>query len=105
VIVDVPLNLNILYNFSKQTSTVVNNKYNKITSTAVTSKLIHFPPFLTFRNFHFLGYISEITKPISEIDTIILVSVVIHLAVATIITSLRLLHLNQFVTSVTLQMV
>jgi len=40
VIVDVPVHLNILYNFSKEVSTVV------------TSKLLHFPFFQTFRNFH-----------------------------------------------------
>jgi len=92
VIVDVSVNVNILCHFSKQASTVV------------TSKLLHFPPFQTFRNFHFLGYISEITKPICEIDAITLVSVVFHDAIVTTRTSLRLLHLNQIVTSVTLQM-
>ena len=92
MIVDAPVNLNILHNFSKQASAVV------------TSKLLHFPPFQTFRNFHLLGYISEITKHIREIDAIIFVSVVFHDAIVTTRTSLRLLHLNQIVTSVTLQM-
>jgi len=92
VIVDVPVNLNILHKFSKQASTVV------------TSKLLLFPPFQNFRNFHFLGKISEITKPICEIDAIIHVAVEFHDAIVATRTPLRLLLLNQIVTSASLQM-
>ena len=92
MIVDVPVNLNILHNFSKQASTVVSSKYST------------FHLFGLFATFIFLDYILEITKPSCEIDAIILVSVVFHDAIVTIRVSLRLLHLNQIITSVTLQM-
>jgi len=51
-----------------------------------------------------LGYISKITTPICDIDAITLVSAVFHDAVFTKRTPSGLPHLNQIVTSITLQM-
>jgi len=70
--------LNLLFNFSKQTSTVADSSFHEIT-----------PLFRLFTTFNLLGYISEITASICEIDATR--------------TSWGLLHLNQIVTSVTLQ--
>jgi len=62
------------------------------------------PLFRLLETFNWLGYISEITTPICDIDAITFVSAVFHDAVFTTRTSWGLLHLNQIVTSVTLQM-
>jgi len=50
-------------------------------------KLFHFPDFQTFATFNLLGYISEITMPVCEIDSKILVSVMYHDAIFTTRTS------------------
>jgi len=62
------------------------------------------PHFRLFANFNLLGYISEITTPICDIDAITLVSAEFHDEIFTTRTSWVLIHLNQIFTSVTLQM-
>jgi len=93
MIIDLPISLKLLFNFSKQASSVVAANLYKV-----------IPLFRIFANFNLLGYISEITTPISNIEAIIFVSVVFHEAIFTTRTSWGLLHLNQIATYVTLQM-
>jgi len=56
VIVDLPITLNILFNFSKQASSLKHPR-----------NLLHFSDFLQL-NFNLLGWISDITTPICETD-------------------------------------
>ena len=76
MIVDLSISSKLLINFSKQTSSVV---------AANSTKVI--PLFRLFANFNLLGYISEITTPIRDIDAITLVSAVVHDAIFTTRTS------------------
>jgi len=95
VIVYLPISLNLLFNFSKQASrpAVVASNVHESYST------LHL--FRLFATFNLLGYISEITTPICEIDALTLVSVVLHDAIFSTTTPWDSLHLNHIVTSVT----
>jgi len=75
VIVDLPISLNLLFNFSNQATTVIPQMSIKSYST--------FHLFRLFATFNLSGYISEITAPVCEIDATILVSVVFHDAIFT----------------------
>jgi len=94
MIVDLPISLNLLFNFSKQATTVV------------ASKRLRKPLFRLLAAFSLLDCISEISTPICDTDAITHVSAIFHDAISTTTTrtSRVLLHLNQIVTSVTLQM-
>jgi len=70
VSVDLPISLNLRFNFSKQASTVVASNVHESYST--------YHLFILFATFNLLGTISEITTPICEIDAITLFSVVSH---------------------------
>jgi len=74
VIVGLPISLNLLFQFTKQASTVITSNFHE-----------SFSIFHLFRldNFNLLGYISEITTPVCETGATILVSVVFHDAVFT----------------------
>jgi len=76
MIVDLQISLKLLFNFSKQSSSVVAANFYESYSTS------HF-----FSNFRLLGYISEIKRPICDIDVITLVSAVFHDAIFTTSTS------------------
>jgi len=58
------ISLNLLNNFTKQTSTVIASKFHKSYST--------FHLFGLFATFNLLGYISEITTAVCEIDATVL---------------------------------
>jgi len=73
---------NLRFYFLKQASTVVASNFHESYST------LHL--FRLFATFSLLGYISEITRPICETDTIILVSVIFHDAIFTTINIMRL---------------
>jgi len=76
MVVDLPISLKILLNFSKQASSVV------------AANIYESDPFFSlFANFNLLGYISEITTPICDIHTITLVSAEFHDAIFTTRTS------------------
>ena len=76
MIVDLQISLKLLHNFSKQASSVVAANFYESYSTS------HF-----FANFRLLGYISEITTPMCDIDAITLISAVFHDAIFTKSTS------------------
>jgi len=73
VIAGLLISSNLLYNFSKQASTVIASNVHKGHST--------FHLFRLFATFNLLGYISETTTPVCEIDGTFLVSVIYHDAI------------------------